>query len=173
MENPQAALFVFTNNSDLHQRLRLFEAGADDLISEPFFTSELMARLRRSVRLRQAASDFSAAHEVSILRCGELELDLVRRKVVRAGRLIDLRPKEFLLLEYLARNVNRPVTRTMIMEHVWSSSFEGLSNVVDVYINSLRNKIDRGFKEKLIQTNRGVGYSLVLPSLMPNSARLG
>jgi two-component system, OmpR family, response regulator len=167
MENPQAAIFLIANDLDLHQRLRLFDAGVDDLIQEPFFASEFMARLRRSVQLRQAASNFAALHEISILRCGTLELDLVRRKVVRSGKLIELRPKEFLLLEFLARNVNRPLTRTMIMEHVWSSSFEGLSNVVDVYINSLRNKIDRDFQEKLIQTNRGVGYTLVVPSGSP------
>jgi two-component system OmpR family response regulator len=171
MGNPRAAIFVIAHELDLHQRLCFFDAGIDDLISEPLFVPELLARLRRSMHLRQAASDFAAAHEVSILRCGDLELDLVRRKVVRSGKLIDLRPKEFLLLEYLVRNVNRPLTRTMIVEQVWSSSFEGLSNVVDVYINSLRNKIDRGFPEKLIQTNRGVGYSLVLPSFVPSGIR--
>jgi DNA-binding response OmpR family regulator len=168
MENPRAAVFVIAHELDLHQRLRFFEAGIDDLISEPFFVSELLARLRRSIQLRQAAMDFAVAHEVSILRCGDLELDLVRRKVVRSGRLIDLRPKEFLLLEYLVRNVNRPLTRTMIVEHVWNSTFEGLSNVVDVYINSLRNKIDRDFPERLIQTSRGVGYILVLPASVPS-----
>jgi two-component system, OmpR family, response regulator len=78
---------------------------------------------------------------------------------VRLGKAIDLRPKEFLLLEYLVRNVNRPVTRTMILEHVWNSSFEGLTNVVDVSINALRNKVDRDFPQKLIQTNRGIGYT--------------
>jgi DNA-binding response OmpR family regulator len=76
------------------------------------------------------------------------------------GKSIDLRPKEFLLLEYLLRNVNRPVTRTMILENVWKSSFEGLTNVVDVYISALRNKVDREFPQKLIQTNRGIGYTL-------------
>jgi two-component system OmpR family response regulator len=167
MENPQAAIFVISTGLDLHQRLRLFEAGIDDCMGEPFFAAELTVRLRHAVQLRQAAADFAAAHEVSLLRCGDLELDLVRRKVVRAGKLIDLRPKEFLLLEYLARNVNRPVTRTMILEHVWSSSFEGLTNVVDVYINAIRNKLDRDFTDKLIQTYRGIGYSLVLPSLIP------
>jgi two-component system, OmpR family, response regulator len=93
------------------------------------------------------------------LRSGDLELDLLHRKAVRCGKVIDLSPKEFLLLEYLARNVNRSVTRTMILEHVWNSSFEGLTNVVDVYISSLRSKVDRGFPEKLIQTNRGIGYT--------------
>jgi two-component system OmpR family response regulator len=100
-----------------------------------------------------------SVNTVNVLRSGDLELDLVRRKAARLGQAIDLRPKEFLLLEYLVRNVNRPVTRTMILEHVWNSSFQGLTNVVDVYISALRSKVDRDFPQKLIQTNRGVGYT--------------
>jgi DNA-binding response OmpR family regulator len=119
----------------------------------------VMRRFGLSMRLRQAASGLSALNSVDVLRSGDLELDLVRRTAARLGKSIDLRPKEFLLLEYLVRNVNRPVTRTMILEHVWNSSFEGLTNVVDVYISALRNKIDRGFPQKLIQTNRGIGYT--------------
>jgi two-component system, OmpR family, response regulator len=102
-----------------------------------------------------------------VLRSGDLELYLVRRRTMRSGKAIDLRPKEFLLLEYLVRNVNRPVTRTMILEHVWNSSFEGLTNVVDVYINALRNKVDRDFPQKLIQTNRGIGYTFTCMSDSP------
>jgi two-component system OmpR family response regulator len=83
----------------------------------------------------------------------------LRRRATRLEKPIDLRPKEFLLLEYLVRNVDRPVTRTMILEHVWNSSFEGLTNVVDVYISALRSKVDRDFSQKTIQTNRGVGYT--------------
>jgi two-component system, OmpR family, response regulator len=160
--NSNAALFVFGRYLDLEQRLRLFEAGADDCVREPFFASELAVRLGLSIRLRQAASDLATSHALKVLRFGDLELDLLHRRAVRSGRVIDLRPKEFLLLEYLARNVNRPVTRTMILEHVWNSSFEGLTNVVDVYICSLRNKVDRGFPQKLIQTNHGIGYTLYL-----------
>jgi DNA-binding response OmpR family regulator len=128
-------------------------------VREPFFASELAVRLALSIRLRQAASDGVASNAVNVLRSGDLELDLVRRTATRLGRTIDLRPKEFLLLEYLVRNVNRPVTRTMILEHVWNSSFEGLTNVVDVYISALRSKVDRDFPQKLIQTNRGIGYT--------------
>jgi DNA-binding response OmpR family regulator len=120
-----------------------------------------------SIRLRQAAADLTAASAVNVLRAGDLELDLVRRRVARLGKSIDLRPKEFLLLEYLVRNANRPVTRTMILEHVWNSSFEGLTNVVDVYISALRNKVDRGFPLKLIQTNRGIGYTFVAGDALP------
>jgi DNA-binding response OmpR family regulator len=102
-----------------------------------------------------------------VLRSGDLELNLVRRTAARLGKAIDLRPKEFLLLEYLVRNVNRPVTRTMILEHVWHSSFEGLTNVVDVYISSLRSKVDRDFPQKLIHTNRGIGYTLICTASFP------
>jgi two-component system OmpR family response regulator len=160
-ENSAASLFVFARYLDLEQRLLLFDAGVDDCVREPFFASELAVRLGLSIRLRRAASDGVASKAVSVLRSGDLELDLVRRTAVRLGKVIDLRPKEFLLLEYLVRNVNRPVTRTMILEHVWNSSFEGLTNVVDVYISALRSKVDRDFPQKLIQTNRGIGYTFI------------
>ena len=128
-------------------------------------------RLGLSIRLHQAASDVAAANTVSVLRSGGLELDLVRRRAARSGKAIDLRPKEFLLLEYLVRNANRPVTRTMILEHVWNSSFEGLTNVVDVYISALRSKVDRDFPQKLIQTNRGIGYTFNCVSAFPPAPR--
>jgi two-component system OmpR family response regulator len=163
-ESPQATIFIVAHHLDPQQRLRLFEAGVDDLVDEPLFVSELLVRLCRSIRLRQAASNHLTSHEVSLLRCGELELDLVRRTVRRSGQLIDLRPKEFALLECLARNMNRPLTRTELMEDLCCSASQGDSNVVDVHINSLRNKIDRCFPSKLIHTTRGVGYSLVVPA---------
>jgi two-component system OmpR family response regulator len=166
-ENPGAALFVFARELDLEQRLSLFEAGGDDCVREPFFASELVVRLEHSIRLRRAASSPAASHRVNKLRSGDLELDLIRRRAARLGKDIDLRPKEFLLLEYLVRNVNRPVTRTMILEHVWNSSFEGLTNVVDVYISALRSKVDRDFPQKLIQTNRGIGYTLTCVTGLP------
>jgi DNA-binding winged helix-turn-helix (wHTH) protein len=131
----------------------------DDYVCEPFFGSEIAVRLGLSIRLRQAASSRSAPNSVNVLRSGDLELDLVRRIAARSGKAIDLRPREFLLLEYLVRNVNRPVTSTMILEHLWNSSFDGLTNLVDVYISALRSKIDRDFPHKLIQTNRGIGYT--------------
>jgi two-component system, OmpR family, response regulator len=169
-ENSGASLFILARYLDLEQRLRLFEAGIDDCVHEPFFASELVVRLGLSIRLRQAASDLMAFNTVNVLRSGDLELDLVRRRVARLGKAIDLRPKEFLLLEYLVRNVNRPVTRTMILEHVWNSSFEGLTNVVDVYISALRSKVDRDFPQKLIQTNRGIGYTFTCVSGLDPSA---
>jgi two-component system, OmpR family, response regulator len=160
-ENSDASLFVFARYLDLEQRLLLFEAGVDDCVREPFFASELVVRLGLSIRLRQAASDVAASNAVNVLRSGDLELDLVRRTAARLGKAINLRPKEFLLLEYLVRNVNHPVTRTMILEHAWNSSFEFRTNVVDVYISALRSKLDRDFPQKLIQTNRGIGYSFI------------
>jgi two-component system, OmpR family, response regulator len=169
-ENSGASLFVLARYLDLEQRLRLFEAGIDDCVHEPFFASELAVRLGLSIRLRQAASDVLAFNTVNVLRSGDLELDLVRRRAARLGKAIELRPKEFLLLEYLVRNVNRPVTRTMILEHVWNSSFEGLTNVVDVYISALRSKVDRDFPQKLIQTNRGIGYTFTCVSALAPSA---
>jgi two-component system OmpR family response regulator len=116
-ENSVTSLFILARYLDLEQRLRLFEAGIDDWVREPFFASELTVRLGLSIRLHQAASELVALNTVNVLRSGDLELDLVRRRAARLGKAIDLRPKEFLLLEYLVRNVNRPVTRTMILEH--------------------------------------------------------
>jgi two-component system OmpR family response regulator len=147
--------------------LRLFEVEVDDCVREPFFASELAVRVRLSIQLHQAASNLAASNTVSVLRSGDLELDLVRRRAARLGKPIDLRPKEFLLLEYLVRNVNRPVTRTMILEHVWNSSFDSLTDVVDVYISALRNKVDRDFPEKMIQTNRGIGYTFTCRTAFP------
>jgi DNA-binding response OmpR family regulator len=126
-------------------------------------------RLGLSIRLRHAAFDPSASKSANLLSSSGLELDLLRRTAFRSGKPIDLRPKEFLLLEYLVRNVNRPVTRTMILEHVWNSSFEGLTNVVDVYISALRSKVDRNFPEKLIKTNRGIGYTFASIDSLPHA----
>jgi two-component system, OmpR family, response regulator len=166
-QNADTSLFVFARHPDLEQRLALFEAGVDDYVGEPFFASELTVRFGLSIRLRRAASGVTASRTVNKLCSGDLELDLVQHRAARLGKEFDLRPKEFLLLEYLLRNVNRPVTRTMILEHVWNSSFEGLTNVVDVYISSLRSKVDRDFPQKLIQTKRGIGYTLTSMTASP------
>jgi two-component system OmpR family response regulator len=157
---PYATLFTFERNLDADQRLRLSDAGVDDCVREPFFPQEFAVRLEALIGLRRATSSVSeSGTEVNVLRSGDLELNRVRRKVTRQGKPIDLRTKEFLLLEYLMRNVDRPVTRTMILEHVWNTEFEGPTNLVDVYISSLRSKLDRGFSQKLIKTNRGIGYT--------------
>jgi DNA-binding response OmpR family regulator len=167
-ENADASLFAFARYPDLEQRLALFEAGVDDYVRDPFFASEMTVRFGLSMRLRQAASSVTASRTVNTIRAGDLELDLIRRRATRRGKIIDLRPKEFLLLEFLLRNVNRPVTRAMILEHVWNSSFEGLTNVVDVYISSLRSKVDRDYPQKLIQTKRGVGYIFTCVTACPH-----
>jgi DNA-binding response OmpR family regulator len=166
-EQSDSSIFVVSRYLDLEKRLSLFEAEADDCVCGSFFASELVVRLGLSISLRQAASDLTSPNTVNVLRSGDLELDLVRRRAARSGEAIDLRPREFLLLEYLVRNVNRPVTRTMILEHVWNSTFEGLTNVVDVYIHALRSKVDRGFERKLIQTNRGIGYTFTCANSLP------
>src|SRR6185436_1172660 len=119
---------------------------------KPFALAELSARLRAVLR-RGAARE-------NVLRVADLELDTVTRIARRAGRRIDLKPKEYALLEYLLRNSGRPLTKTLIIEHVWDIHFDSVSNVVEVHINALRNKIDRGFQPSLIHTIRGVGYML-------------
>jgi DNA-binding response OmpR family regulator len=162
-EQSDSSIFVVSRHLDLEKRLSLFEAGADECVCGSFFASELVVRFGLSIRLRQAASNLASSNTVNVLHCGDLELDLVRRSAARSGKAIDLRPREFLLLEYLIRNVNRPVTRTMILENVWNSTYEGLTNVVDVYIHALRSKVDRGFEQKLIRTNRGIGYTFICP----------
>ena len=126
--------------------------GADDYMVKPFSLAELSARLRALMRRGHP-------HE-STLHVADLEMDVVRRSVRRAGRSIDLKPKEYALLEFLMRHSDRPVTRSLIIEHVWDIHFDSISNVVEVHINSLRNKIDRGFAVSLIHTIRGVGYML-------------
>jgi two-component system, OmpR family, response regulator len=168
----EASIFVLSRSLDLAQRLSLFEAGVDDCVCEPFIASELAVRLGLSIRLRQAASPQLLSNTVNLLRHGDLELDLVRRRAARLGKPIDLRPKEFLLLEYLVRNVNRPVTRTMILEHVWNSSFEGPSNVVDVHVSALRRKVDHGFHQKLIRTDRCIGYTFTCETEVADMPRV-
>jgi DNA-binding response OmpR family regulator len=128
------------------------DGGADDYMTKPFALAELQARLRALLR--------RGAPRESTLRLADLEVDTIRRLVRRAGRRIDLKPKEYALLEYLLRNSGRPVTRSLIIEHVWDIHFDSVSNVVEVHVNSLRNKIDRGFSPPLIHTLRGVGYML-------------
>jgi DNA-binding response OmpR family regulator len=121
-------------------------------MAKPFALAELSARLRALLR--------RGTPRESVLRVSDLEMDTIRRTVRRAGTTIDLKPKEYSLLEFLMRNSDRPLTRSLIIEHVWDIHFDSISNVVEVHINSLRNKIDRGFPIQLIHTVRGVGYML-------------
>lgn len=150
--NPHTPVLILSAKSELQDRVSGLDSGADDYLSKPFAYAELSARVRALLR--------RASKEDVKFRIADLELDTVTRSVKRAGQRIELKPKEYALLEYLLRNANCAVTRTMIIEHVWDIHFDTLSNVVDVHINSLRNKIDKGFDPPLIRTLRGVGYIL-------------
>jgi len=145
-------VLILTAKDSIEERIAGLDSGADDYMGKPFALAELSARLRALTRR-------GAPHE-SILRVADLELETVRRTVRRGGKAIDLKPKEYALLEYLMRNTDRPLTRSLIIEHVWDIHFDSISNVVEVHINSLRNKVDRGFGSQLIHTIRGVGYML-------------
>ncbi len=145
-------VLILTARGSIEDRVRGLEAGADDYLVKPFSFAELLARVRALLRRPTCITDK--------LRLDDLEIDLLRRVVRRAGKTIDLTPREYALLEYLMRNAGRTITRTMLVEHVWNLQFEGMTNIVDVYINYLRAKIDRGFPSKLINTVHGVGYML-------------
>jgi len=146
-------VLVLTSRSEVQERVRCLDAGADDYLTKPFSFAELSARVRALLRRRGPVAE-------SILKVGDVELDRVQRKVTRAGHAIELTPKEFSLLEYLMRNAGRRVTRAMIMENVWNLTFDTMTNVVDVYINYLRKKVDNSPERPLIQTIRGVGYQV-------------
>ncbi len=145
-------VIILTAKGSLDERVAGLDAGADDYMTKPFALAELSARLRAMLR--------RGAPRETVLRVADLELDTVRRIVRRAGGIIPLKPKEYALLEFLMRYSDRPVTKSLIIEHVWDIHFDSISNVVEVHINALRNKIDRGFAPPLIHTVRGVGYVL-------------
>lgn len=146
-------VLVLSGRSSVEDRVRTLDLGADDYLSKPFSFSELSARVRALLRRANKPVE-------SVLRVEDLQLDRIARVVQRGPQKITLTLKEFALLEYLMRNAARPVTRAMIIEHVWDISFDTMTNVVDVYINYLRKKVCGGHKRKLIQTVRGVGYQL-------------
>ena len=156
-KRPSLPVLVLTGRSRLEDRIHALDSGADDCLVKPFSYSELSARVRALLRRRPVAAS-------TLLRVADLELDRVERTVKRAGKRIELTSKEFGLLEYLLRNAGHRITRNMIVEHVWNLSFDTGTNVVDVYINYLRKKVDDGFNPKLIHTVRGVGYELRCPS---------
>jgi DNA-binding response OmpR family regulator len=150
---PSPPVLILSGRARVEDRVKGLDLGADDYLTKPFSFSELSARVR--ALLRRSPNWVGV-----VLRVKELELDRAERVVRRAGRRIDLTPREFALLEYLMRNVGRCVTRAMIIEHVWNFSFDTMTNVVDVYINYLRKKVDHDFESKLIHTVRNVGYEL-------------
>jgi two-component system, OmpR family, response regulator len=152
---PTAVLFL-TNLGGIDDRVEGLNAGGDDYLVKPFAMAELLARVNALGR-RPSAGE-------TVLRVGGLELDLIKRSVVREGRTIDLQPREFELLECLMRHAGRIITRTMLLEMVWDFHFDPKTNIVETHISRLRAKIDRGFGSDLIHTVRGSGYSLRAPS---------
>ena len=151
-------VLFLTALSGIDERVAGLEAGADDYLVKPFAFSELLARIEALARRSPMATVQTA------LRVGDLQLDLMKRTVVRAGRRIELQPREFRLLEYLMRNAGRVVTRTMLLENVWEFHFDPKTNIVETHISRLRAKIDRGQAGELIHTIRGSGYMLRAPS---------
>jgi two-component system copper resistance phosphate regulon response regulator CusR len=145
-------VLILSAQASPEERVAGLNGGADDYMGKPFILAELSARIRALLRRGKPRE--------TKIRVGDLEVDTVRRRVTRAGQPIDLKPKEYALLEFLVHNSDRPVTRSHIIEHVWDIHFDSISNVVEVHINSLRNKIDRGAAVPLIHTVRGVGYML-------------
>lgn len=152
-EKIKTPVLILTARTQVNQRVQGLDAGADDYLTKPFAIEELLARVR--ALLRRGSGDAAG-----LLQVDDLVLNPATREVTRGGKRIDLTTKEYALLEYFMRNIGRVVTRPMIAEHVWSLDFDTFTNVIDVYVNYLRNKIDRGHSHKLIQTVRGSGYML-------------
>jgi DNA-binding response OmpR family regulator len=149
--NPQLPVLVLTARDGLAEKISHLEAGADDYITKPFAFAELAARVKALLR----RGPVSRSNTVTI---ADLKIDRLTQQVRRGGKRIELTSKEYALLEYLILNVGRVLSRNMILEHVWDQSFDGFSNIVDVYVGHLRTKIDDGFEPKLLKTVRGVGY---------------
>lgn len=151
-------VIILSAKRSVDDRVKGLQTGSDDYLIKPFSFSELLARIQALIRRAG-----SATHQATRLELGDLSLDLLTRKVMRGGKEILLQPREFSLLEYLLRQPGRVVSKTMILEHVWELDFDPQTNVVDVLVCRLRNKVDRDFEPKLIHTIRGVGYVLKLP----------
>jgi DNA-binding response OmpR family regulator len=148
-------VIILSARAAVDDRVGGLRAGGDDYLVKPFAFSELLARVQALIRRATHTTS-----EPTRLTVGDLTLDLITREVIRAGRSIELQGREFALLEYLMRNAGRYVSKTLLLEHVWDYSFDPQTNVVDVLVCRLRNKIDRDFDRKMIHTLRGVGYVL-------------
>jgi two-component system OmpR family response regulator len=152
--NVRTPVLLLTAMDGVEDRVEGLEAGADDYLVKPFAVSELLARLNALLR-RPPIPD-----STSVLKVADLEIDLIRRTVIRASQRIDLQAQEFKLLEYLMRHAGELVTRTMLLENVWSFHFDPRSNIIESHMSRLRTKVDRGFDRELIQTVRGAGYRI-------------
>lgn len=152
-EKIDAPILILTARDRVKDKISGLDSGADDYLTKPFAFDELLARVRALLRRKREVKNI-------ILKLADLELDQLLHKVKRSQKEIALSSKEYALLEYLMLNANQVVTRTMISEHVWNEDFDSFTNVIDVYINYLRNKIDKGSAKKLIHTLRGRGYIL-------------
>jgi DNA-binding response OmpR family regulator len=150
---PDLPVMVVTGSSMVEERVRGLDAGADDYVAKPFVFAELAARMRAVLRRGSRAAN-------AVLTVADLALDRMDHTVKRSGHNVELSPKEFALLEFLMRHAGQPMTRTAIVEQVWKLNFDTMTNVVDVYINYLRRKVDTGYDHALIQTVRGVGYQI-------------
>ena len=151
--HPEVPVLMLTARAGVADKIAHFEAGADDYLTKPFAFAELLVRVKALLRR-------GPVNRANVLRVGDLEIDRLTHQVHRGAEAVRLTAKEYALLEYLMVNAGRVLSRTMILEHVWDQSFEGLTNIVDVYIRQLRAKIDEGRERKLIQTVRSVGYAI-------------
>jgi two-component system OmpR family response regulator len=147
-------VLILSARRSVDDRVRGLQAGGDDYLTKPFAFAELLARVQALVRRSTQAA------EPTTLRVDDLEMDLLSRGVTRDGKALDLRPREFTLLEYLMRHSGHVISKTMILSHVWAYTFDPQTNIVDVLVSRLRDKIDRPFEKKLLHTVRGVGYVL-------------
>ncbi len=153
-EGDQTPVLFLSALGEINDRVAGLRAGGDDYLVKPYAFAELIARVEALARRRETGS------VQTLLRVGDLEMDLIGREVRRAGKELDLQPREFQLLEFLMRHAGQSVTRTMLLEKVWEYHFDPQTNVIDVHISRLRSKIDKGFERAMLQTVRGAGYRL-------------
>lgn len=151
--NQKVPVLILTARGELDVKVANFDAGADDYLTKPFALPEFLVRVRALLRRGPAVTE-------AVLKLADLELDRLTHQVRRGGKRIELSPKEYSLLEYLLLNPGRVLSRSMIIDRVWDQSFEGFTNIVDVYVRQLRRKMDEGFEPKLIRTVRGLGYAI-------------